>query len=74
MTNISEIFITTFKSFKDLMIFTFSKDANIYDEKIMEKIFSDKDNKQKLLDALNANTNESIEIKLDSNNKLEIVE
>lgn len=74
MNNISEIFTTTFKSFKDLMIFTFSKDTNIYDEKIMEKIFSDKDNKQKLLDALNANTNEPIEIKLDSNNKLEIVE
>lgn len=73
MRGLSNILTATLKSFTDLMFFTFSKDTNIYDEKIVEKIFSNKDNKDKLINALNSNKNDSIEVELNSDNELEIV-
>lgn len=74
MSQLFKGIILSLDSLRELLIFTFSKDTSIYDEKIAEIIFSDNENKKKLIDALNKNSEDSIEIKFTENNKLEIVD
>lgn len=74
MSKIYKGIILSLDSLRELLIFTFSKDTSVYDKEIAEIIFSDTKNKKILMDALNNNTTDnSIEIKIISGNKLEIV-
>lgn len=59
---------------KDLLSLAFSRDTSVYDEEVAKKIFSDKDNTEKLLSRLDEKNEQYIEIKFNENQKLEIVD
>ncbi|MBF7090441.1 hypothetical protein IUY40_02635 [Flavobacterium sp. ALJ2] len=50
---------------KEQLMKTFSKDTSVIDRKVIDVVLSNPDNKKKLIDYLDKNSNSTVEIKIE---------